>query len=179
MWNMKKIGQIWIETVLYTLIALALIGMVLGFVMPKINQSKDKLTIEQTIDLLTLIDDKVNRASETAGNVRLIEFTIKRGELNLLSDEDSIQFIVSGLNKPYSEPGIEINRGPVNILTEQGQKESTVYLTMNYSSKNYNLLYDGVEQNKKFSAASTPYKITITNNGTNSGEINLNIEDIS
>ena len=42
-------GQIWVETVLYTLIALALIGITLAFVMPKINESKNNLIVEQTI----------------------------------------------------------------------------------------------------------------------------------
>jgi uncharacterized membrane-anchored protein YitT (DUF2179 family) len=37
----ERIGQIWIETVLYTLIGLALIGMVLAFIMPKINETKE------------------------------------------------------------------------------------------------------------------------------------------
>lgn len=177
--NFNKIAQVWIETVLYTLIALALIGMVLGFIMPKINQSKDKLAVEQTIDLLTLLDDKINRASETAGNVRLIEFTIKRGTLDVVSSNDTILFTINELNKPYSEPGIPISRGPVSILTEKGQKNSLVYLTLNYANKHYNLLFDGLEQTKRFTAASVPYKITVTNNGTNSDSIILNIEDLS
>jgi type II secretory pathway pseudopilin PulG len=177
--SLQKIGQVWIETVLYTLIALALIGMVLGFVMPKINQSKDKLAIEQTVDLLTLLDDKINHASETTGNVRLIDFTIKRGTLDFLSSDNSILFTVSALGQPYSEPGITIKRGPVSILTEKRQKDSAVYLTLNYSSKNYNLLYNGAETNKRFTAASTPYKITVANNGTSNGMIVLNVQDTS
>ena len=42
----KKIGQVWIETVLYTIVGLAIIGIVLGFAMPKINQAKDNALIE-------------------------------------------------------------------------------------------------------------------------------------
>ena len=38
-----KKAQVWIETVIYTLIALALIGTVLAFVKPKIQEIQDKI----------------------------------------------------------------------------------------------------------------------------------------
>ena len=36
-------GQVWVETVLYTLIGLALIGVVLAIITPKINETRDKI----------------------------------------------------------------------------------------------------------------------------------------
>ena len=57
---MRKKGQIWIETVLYTLIGLSLIGLVLAFVTPKINEARDNLVIEQTKDVMKIFDDKIN-----------------------------------------------------------------------------------------------------------------------
>ena len=39
----KKRGQVWVETVIYTLIALALIGTVLAFVKPKVEEMQDKI----------------------------------------------------------------------------------------------------------------------------------------
>ena len=53
-------GQIWVETVIYTLIGLALMGLVLAFVMPKINESKDRIILQQTITSLNDIDEKIN-----------------------------------------------------------------------------------------------------------------------
>ena len=47
--NSRK-GQIWIETVIYTLIGLALIGLVLAILTPKIKEFGDRQIIEQTIE---------------------------------------------------------------------------------------------------------------------------------
>ena len=67
-------GQVWIETVLYTMIGLVLIGLVLGFVNPKIEESKDNLIIEQTLTLLNDLDSKINIAQD---NIRIASFSIK------------------------------------------------------------------------------------------------------
>ena len=56
--NLK--GQVWIETVVYILIGLALIAIVLAFVMPRINEEKNKAIVEQTIKALSVLDDKIN-----------------------------------------------------------------------------------------------------------------------
>ena len=46
---MNKRGQVWVETVIYTLIALVMIGLVLSFVQPKIMELQDKATLQQSI----------------------------------------------------------------------------------------------------------------------------------
>ena len=74
----KKRGQVWVETVLYTLIGLVLIGLVLAFASPRISEAKDRLVVEQSINSLNAFDEKVNI---DPGNVRRIDFTIKRGAL--------------------------------------------------------------------------------------------------
>ena len=43
----SKHGQVWVETVIYTLIAFALIGTVLTFVKPKIEEMQDSAIISQ------------------------------------------------------------------------------------------------------------------------------------
>lgn len=173
----KKRGQVWIETVLYTLIALALIGLVLGFVMPKINQTKDKLVIEQTINMLTLMDDKINRAAETVGNSRKIDFTIKKGELYINSSSDQIFFVMDDLTSPYSSPGTDIKNGPVTIRTETQQKNNRIILKLDYSQK-YNLSYEKSEEVKKFNPSPTAYSLMVENLGV-SGSIQLNIFSIN
>ena len=42
-------AQIWIETVIYTLIAFVILGAVLGFAKPKIEELQDKSIIEQSL----------------------------------------------------------------------------------------------------------------------------------
>ena len=59
----NKSGQVWIETVLYTLIGLVLIGLALGFIMPKINEARDKALVEQAINSLAELDSKITEVS--------------------------------------------------------------------------------------------------------------------
>ena len=66
--GMNKEGQIWIETVLYTLIGLSLIGLTLTFVMPRINASKDIATIEQTMESLNVFQKYGNLHRYPRGN---------------------------------------------------------------------------------------------------------------
>ena len=168
---MKKSGQVWIETVLYTLIGLALIGLALGFIMPKINEARDRATIEQAINSLAEFDAKVNEVIETGtGNVRQIEFYMKKGELHINSSSyaannfSEISMTLDGLSKPYSEPGVEINIGRIKVNSSVGQKTSSVSLRVPYLR--VNITYDGSNIDKTFTSASTPYEFFIKNEGT-------------
>jgi len=159
---MKKGGQVWIETVLYTLIGLALIGLALGFIMPKINEAKDKATVEQAINSLAEFDARVNEVIETGpGNIRQIEFYMNKGELRINASGDEIGLILSELSKPYSEPNVTVSIGRVKVLSEEGQKTSTVYLKTVYTR---NITYNGLNDYRQFASASTPYKFRIWNN---------------
>jgi type II secretory pathway pseudopilin PulG len=170
-------GQVWIETVLYTLIGLALIGVALGFIMPKINQARDKALVEQAIGSLNEVDSKMNEVIERGtGNIRQTEFLMKKGEFYIKPASDEIVFVLTDLSAPYSEPGVEITSGRVNITSEVGQKTSTVTLKVAY---NANITYDGKEDEKKFSAAATAYKLSMENKGPLNGKIWINIEEIS
>ena len=74
-------GQIWIETAVYTLIGLALIGMILGFAMPKIKQAQEKIIVEQSIEALSKFDSLVREvALQGAGNRRQYELMFKKGK---------------------------------------------------------------------------------------------------
>jgi len=168
----NKGAQVWIETVLYTLIAVALIGIVLAFAMPKINQTKDKLIIEQTISLLSSLDEKINEVSNAPGNVRNFDLVLKRGALSINSKEDKITFFMPGLSKPYSEPGVEIAMGAVKIMSKQNQKQNEIYLTLDYSGA-YDITYDGKDEDKSFSQGAVPYKLSIASFNTG---IKINID---
>lgn len=172
-----KRGQVWIETVLYTLIGLTLIGIALGFVMPKINEARDKALIGQAINSLSELDNKINEVMQTGtGNVRQAEFLMKKGELYINSSSDEIMFTLRELTGLYSEPGVEIGMGRVKVRTEKGQKTSTTYLRVNY---NANLTYRGSDEGKKFSAASTAYRFFIENKGPLGGRIWVDMDEIS
>lgn len=173
---MKK-AQVWVETVLYTLIGLALIGIALGFIMPKVNDYKDKLLVEQAITSLNALDGKIVEVMETGiGNKRTIEFSMKKGELYFNASGNEIRMILSELNKPYSEPGAEIDSGRMRILSEEGQKKSTAYLKIGYLD---DIKYKGSDELKKFTPSSTPYTFSIENLGMQNGRETINIEEIS
>lgn len=175
---MKNKGQIWIETVLYTLIGLSLIGLVLAFVTPKITEAKDRLVVEQTINSLNALDERISSVLQAPGNRRLIDFTMKRGELYFNSSSNEINFLIKDLKKPYSQPGVEIQIGRVKILSETGQKTSSVSLKINYQN---DLNFAGTDELRKFNPAATPYKFSIENLGdiNQNGIEVINIEELS
>lgn len=166
-------GQIWIETVLYTLIAISLIGVVLAFVMPKINDAQDRAVVEQSIAALEVFDSKIDSILRASGNSRNVDMLIKRGVFYVNSSNDQIVIVLTDLNKPYSEPNIIIKRNRMSILSGMGQKTSSVYLSLNYSGI-ANITYELKDIDKKFNPAPTPYRFNIVNEGSgNEGNIDI------
>lgn len=161
---------------LYTLIGLALIGVVLAFVMPKINEAKDRLIIEQTITSLNDIDGKINEVLRVAGNTRIIGFTMKRGELTIDAASDKIIFEMKDSRVLYSEPGVDVAQGRIVIRTEEGSKTNLISLTISY---NIDLQYDAKDEPRKFSQAATPYEFIISNEGVQDGREVVNINEVS
>ncbi len=159
-----KRGQIWVETVIYTLIAFIIIGMVLSFVKPKIEEFQDKAIIEQSIEVIKEIDStikEIERGGE--GNKRLVQLGIKKGVLKLNGENDSIIFEMESRCE-YSEPGENYLEGNINVLTEKKGKFYLVILTRDYSS-DYNITYQEEDKLKTISKTSTSYKLLISNNG--------------
>jgi type II secretory pathway pseudopilin PulG len=172
---MNRKAQVWVETVIYTLIGLALIGIVLGIVTPKINDFKDRSTIEQTIESLNIFDSKIDEVLSAPGNVRKVEFQMKRGNLFFDSVDNKIYYELDGSKSLFSEPGVEIAIGNINVTTEEGVKEHKVSLFLFYE---HNLTFEGddtvVEQ---FSSASIPYQFKISNEGFQEGVVNIDISE--
>jgi type II secretory pathway pseudopilin PulG len=183
MLNKNIRGQIWVETVIYTLIGLALIGLVLAFITPRLLESRDRLMVEQSIETLNNLDAKINSVLRAPGNIRIFEFTMKRGSFYVDADNDIIRFVLEELKEPYSESGIEIDIGRVTINSTRGQRDSTVELVINYS-KSFDLkvvdnsaLTDDV---KKYTQTSTPYQFSIENHGDmGSGKFVVSINELS
>jgi hypothetical protein len=182
----RRRGQVWVETVIYTLIGLALIGLVLGFVTPRLDSAKDNAVVEQSISSLGDLDGKINEVLQAPGNVRQIDFTMKKGELFFNKvGENKIEFVLTGLKKPFSEPESEINFGKVTLVSQEDQKTNSVVLTLDYSVRNkIDLKYEDLDEEKKFTQSGTPYKFEITNKGVDdgpggSGLVIVNVEEVS
>lgn len=170
---MNKKGQVWIETVTYTLVAFVLIGLVLSFVKPKVEELQDQAAIEQSITIIKQIDSIISEIHDQGiGNKRKIELSIKRGKIQIDSKNDSIGFSLEG-NFLYSQPGIPIQEGGLEILTEEEGKLYLVTIKKNYSE--YNLTYFEKEEKKILSKSPTPYILYIANKGGENGN-NVNID---
>tara|TARA_Y100000310_G_scaffold332473_1_gene408127 strand:+ start:812 stop:1348 length:537 start_codon:yes stop_codon:yes gene_type:complete len=173
----QRRAQVWIESVLYTLIGITMIGLVLAFAMPKINESKDRLRVEQAISSLNVLDDKLTTAARATGNIRTVEFGLKEGELFFDGPADEVRLVLPELSGVFSEPGTEIEIGRVRLLTEEGQKTNTVTLRIPYL---YDVQVDGEDAVGKFTGSSVPYVFALENLGPASdGRVVMDIKEIS
>ncbi len=177
----NKKAQIWIEVVIYFLIGLALISLVLAFLLPEINQTIDRIIIEQTIEDMNNIDVSMRDVTYALGNVRTRKFRIKKGGLVIDCLSDSIFFELENSRKEFSEPGTPVSLGFLNILTlKEGEDRYNIKLLLNYSEY-LNLSLSGKQDVMTFPRASSVYEISIENTGYNNtlNITHINILDIS
>ncbi|NPE26505.1 hypothetical protein HNV12_00705 [Methanococcoides sp. SA1] len=158
---MEKKGQIWVETVIYTLIGLSVIGLVLSAALPKINERKDAIAIEQSIDALRVIDNKMYQIQTAVGNRRVVDLDIKKGSLLIDSTRDEISWILES-SFAYSEIGVPVSLGRLNVTTrEEGVFE--VELKMSYD---FDIRFDNQTSGEKIlNSAPTPYRFVMENAG--------------
>lgn len=158
-----KKGQIWVETVIYTLMALVMVGAVLAFVVPKINEIQDNAVIEQSIGLMQNIDSTISDVIQGgSGNKRIVDVLIKKGVLKVNASQDFIKMEIETEDE-YSEPGKEIPFGKVNVTTQKLGSANQVSIKTDYST--YNITYIDKEEDVSFPQSTTPYKISIQNKG--------------
>ena len=166
---MIKKSQIWIETVIYTLIGLSVIAIILAMVIPRIEKIQDRTIVEQTITAMDKLNGKILESSQTAGNVRIVNFKIAKGRLEIDSGNNAIIYILEDVRLEMSEPDVDIDKGNVVLRTEKAGSKFKISLTMAYT---IDLTYQDKEETKTLSAGAVPYKIIIENTGT---KINLEV----
>ena len=167
-------GQIWVETIIYTLIAFALIGLVLAFVKPKIEEIQDKGIIEQSISVLEDIDLIIKTLGDP-GNQRIINLGISKGIFNIDGENNKLFFEIES-RYIYSEPGRNVTIGNIIVLTEKKGKINDVTLTRNYEGE-YDITHQNMNELKEIGKTSTSYTILIANKGENAlNETIINIE---
>ncbi len=167
----KKRGQVWIETVIYTLIAISLIGLTLYFVKPKLEELKDKSAINGAEEILRALDSKIVDVGEgVVGERRIFEFKFSKGLLKINSSEDSIYFLIKSHYVP-SEPGIIIHDGGLDILTTK--KSGVYYVTIKKQYVNYNITYQEKEKSKTINPSPNIIKLSIENIGGENTTISI------
>jgi len=153
-----KRGQVWVETVIYTLIGIAIIGIVLAVAKPKIDQKKDEIAIDQAIESLSKINEKIYAVRSAVGNRRSIELKISSGEITFDETEDKIIWELKSRFE-YSEEGVTIPVGNINVTTTRESGNWKVSLESGYPIE--------IESDiQTLAPASIPYQLTITNNHT-------------
>lgn len=155
-------GQVLIETVIYTLIAMVLIGLVLAFARPKILELQDKAVLEQSLGMIKDIDNIILTMGG-AGNQRLFEINLKSGSLTIDGEKNEMIFGMQS-RYLYSEPGKTVKDGNILINTEKKGEINFVNFTRDYSTQ-YNITYGGMDQTKVISQSATAYKLLISNKG--------------
>ncbi len=171
--NIKnKKAQVWIETVLYLLIGLAIIGAVLAFVRPKIAEIQDKIVIDQSLELLKNLDDEITQVwNNGEGNKQIEEVEINKGEIKIDALKNEIVYTLKDSKVVYSQLGTPANlTGNIQVLTEKKGSSQDVSLRLKYGN-NLNLLYQNEDGEKIFTKSPTAYKWSIQNNGS---AININ-----
>lgn len=173
----KSKAQIWVETVIYTLIGLSVIAIILSMALPQIEKSKDKALIEQTVTALNVLDKKISEVEQTPGNSRVVKFLISKGKLEINSTGSAnglIRYTLEDTKLELSEIGEEIKQGNIILKTEKMPARFKITLTMNYP--NLNMTNNNGESTRTLQAGTTPYTIVIENKETSSTEENTNIE---
>ena len=155
-------GQIWVETMVYTLIAFALMGLVLAFVKPKIQEAQDKGIIEQSIRILENMDFVI-RTLGGPGNQRVLEVGLNKGTLFIDGGSNTIYFKIES-KYVYSQPGEYVTVGSIIANTAKKGNINEVTLTQDYSGE-YDIKLQNLDTLKTLTKASTPYKIIISDNG--------------
>ena len=169
-------GQIWIETVIYTLIAFVLIAALLGVARPKIEQLQDKTIIDQSLGIMKDMHKILSEISDGgSGNKRVIEVKINRGSLEVQGENDTLFFEIESTYM-YSEPGTEIEDGNIVVNTRKRGENYVTSLSENYSSS-YNITYLDSDDSKTISTAAATYTLFVSNNGKDpAGKTIINFE---
>lgn len=162
---MKK-GQIWVETVVYTLIILVIIGILLSILQPVINKKKDQMLLQQSLRMMNEINNAVEDARYYGGGNSIpVDIELKKGQLKVIPLKDEISFTVRS-EYVYSEINKTISKGKINITTLQKLNEYEISFVTSFAGK-INVTYNGKEDEKVINPAPSPFKMYITNLGRN------------
>ena len=156
---------------LYTLIAFVMIGIVLYFASPRISSAQDKAILDQTVKIMEDINTLVTTIG-IPGNKRLVELTIKKGELKIDAESNLIIFEMD-TQYQYSELDQGIEYGGITSFTEAKGDIYTTRFTSDYSS--YDLTYQDQDIIKTITKSSSPYKLFITNKGSTPTKIDFEL----
>ncbi len=161
-----------VSVVLYTLIGLAVIGLMLAATRPKIAEIKDATIIDQTIKMLNDFDSTVQRTRQATGMRLHYDLHLNRGKFIINPDDDLVQWLLEDSNYMYSEIGEENSVGNINYITEEYGDKYKVTLFLNYT---IDITFDkSNDVSKTLQASEDAYRLWIENIG--GGVIDVSVE---
>ncbi|MEM0465729.1 MAG: hypothetical protein QXW97_03460 [Candidatus Pacearchaeota archaeon] len=163
-------SQIWIETVIYTLIGLAIIGILLSIIVPQLEKMKDNNIIKQTIEALDILDSKISEIEQATGGIGKVNFKLAKGKILINGSGEYILYIMEDTKLEYSQVDKEIKYGNLNITTKKKGNRFNIYIKRDYSSRiNISIGTSGGGDDssaiKLLQPGSTPYNIYLENKG--------------
>lgn len=159
----SKRAQVWIETVIYTLIGLAIIGILLAVSKPKFDAMKDQTIIQQTISSMNTINSKILEVKDLPANKRPVELQVSKGIFKVDSVNNKISWQLDSKFQ-YSELGVDVQVGTLMARTTAGNPYKVEFWSQ---FSNLDITSDGQEVREAVEA-STPYTVYIENKGISS-----------
>jgi len=161
----NKYGQIWIETVIYTLIGLTIIIIIMSVATPQIEKVKDRTIVKNMVTILNEIDNKITQTVQAEGNLRNIHITMSKGSLEINSSDNFIRYVLDNTRLELSEPGEEIEQVGIKIKTEKMGSRFRVILTRDYNS--VNITFNNKAESRFLHAGGTTHNLVMQNMGDN------------
>ncbi|MEK6859196.1 MAG: hypothetical protein AABX54_00120 [Nanoarchaeota archaeon] len=168
-------AQVWIETVIYTLIGLAIIAILLSITLPQVDKMKDRTVMTQATDMLNILNSKILETEESPGNIRIANIKISRGKLEIDSKNNTISYIFENTRLEPTEIGESVKEGNVIIETKKSGDKFNVILKIDYNNV-LNISYGGRKETKILHQGTSPYKIIMQNLGYSSGKTNIDFD---
>ncbi len=165
----KKNAQIWVETVVYTLIGISIIGILLAVAKPRIDEIRDRLVIEQTIDSFNQIHSRILEIQDSPGNQRTVGLKLSRGRIIINGTGNEIRWEIDS-NYEYSQIGIDVAFGKIVVRTDEGNPYK-VFVSLRYSE--YDITTRGEDKILEIEESPTPYNLRFFNAGL--GKINIEV----
>jgi type II secretory pathway pseudopilin PulG len=159
---MNRKAVVWISTILYTMVSLAIIGLLLSVIQPKISQMRDSIIIDQTRSSLAKIDETVQNTQGAAGMKLMSELRLGKGQLIISGSNNSITWEYDSQYQ-YSEANKTIQSGSLYERTDKLADSFRIRLFLNYT--NIDLKFSNSNQEKILQAAPSPYKLWFENKG--------------
>jgi len=166
MFKMNQKGDVWVSTILYTLIGLAIIGSLIAVIQPRISESENKRIADQTVQSLNVLDDTILRARESTGTRLEYKLNLDKGNLIIDGVNESIYW-QADLSSPQSQENMTINlsEGRMQALTVKSGALWNIKFTLNYKAYGINITVNEKDDIKTLTPSSMPYSIWITNRG--------------